>query len=261
MVDIAISAVLGALGGLVGGLIAHLITRRRPNQKLSGIITTVCVVIAITISRQPGVISSIHEWIAPKSRVEKTFENAIQGVFESNPAAMARLKAAKDPALEVQMITAGGVKRLDDDDQLERAKLLFTIASSTSAPTCAGFFSGALDPKVFFADMEKIPDETLRAYAGISKKAVVLELQNAPFQLAADNEVGDIVQAYIRLIGGEDGQQLQDMLLKPPPVSAESNAAYCKATKTFFGNIQKLDKPSAAKMLRYIAAGATHEGG
>ncbi len=254
--DILIAAVLGAIGGMVGGLIGHWVTRNRPNKKMASIITTACIVVTLTATRQSGLIKAIHEWISPKTRVEKIFDDAVRTTFESNPNALARLKNAKDPEKEAELLTAAGVKRLNDDSQLERAKLLFDIAAASSEATCAGLFTGNLNGKLFFADLERLPDATLQAYAGISKSAAELELKNAPYDVIGENEVGQIFQAYIQKIGGADGEQLQNVLVKPPPNTPENNAAYCRATKTFFGNIEKLDKPEAAKLLRFIAASA-----
>jgi hypothetical protein len=199
-----------------------------------------------------GLKRSLRDLVSTKTRYEKIAGIMIDEVAQSNPRFREELIAVKNPSNYTRTLTSKGLKRINDQDLLDRGKLLLAISKVGGEQICSGFMTGIMDEKVLFEALEKLPDEDLNGFILIVKKALLAELNQTPFFIVSEKDFKIIIDKYLSLLPEHEGQKLWEvfnLISEKKPVTLKDG---CDGTMIFYGNLNKLSKSDAGNLLRYL---------
>jgi hypothetical protein len=247
--QVIFAGLVGATAGALGAGLGALFVKDPAKKKWRVAFTVLPIVLSAQLG--PLLAKKVRNSLSPSSRFETHIRKYSAGLAES-PVFKARMASLNpEQARQAgQHWTHAGLKRLDADD-LDAWNGIRLKLSLASKPLCAALWTGKLDPRLLTAELEKLSDPDLDAWARLSMKAMTREIESNGSQTLDPQALVRAIRSIDGRLSPADSVRFQSDLKQG--VALPDDEA-CWALVTLTDGAAKLDRTEREGALRALAS-------
>lgn len=184
-------------------------------------------------------------------RAEQNLPVAAQNEFARHFESVGLEGGSALAAAEGHALAAKGLLRLDDEDLLNRIRLISVALDRVPVETCAAYMKGIARPSDQIRLVSALDSAGLEAWVEMSLRSSLYEIrQDPPLRWASENQIqaaGAVLMDRLT----EDQQEL--LLLGAEENVTASSTQKCASAKLFLGEIVRLPRTEGASLARMLA--------
>jgi hypothetical protein len=156
----------------------------------------------------------------------------------------------RDQAVALGTALGRGYQRLDDAALADLLAMRSQIAARANKPLCVSMWSGDSSREQAAILVRYLSPAEQRRWAEIATDAETAELRDSPSRRSAptSEELSSALSRMLEKVPGQDGADLLRALSADPSTLAP--AEQCRATRTFYSGLSRVDRPDAITIFR-----------